>query len=92
MSWDDNYDDIPDDCLHEEADIDILTGRALCHVCGHAWWASDAEIEAQATHEREYAEAVEREELARRTIRENTNSNVSRTPNADEPETTEPQR
>ncbi len=57
----DVYDDIPDDCWHEEADIDILTGRALCPVCGHAWWASDEEIEAQATYEREYAEHVERE-------------------------------
>lgn len=33
-----------DECCHEEAEIDILTGRSHCCVCGETWWVSDAEI------------------------------------------------
>lgn len=33
-----------DECLHEEYEIDILTGRATCDDCGHVWIATDAQM------------------------------------------------
>lgn len=46
-------------CLHDDADIDILSGRANCPRCGRAWWASRAEIEAQRAHEIAYQQEME---------------------------------
>ena len=42
------------DCDHVDAEIG-WEGRAVC-ICGHSWWASAEEIEAQDRHMREYAE------------------------------------
>lgn len=55
--WD-GYDDIGDEpaCDHDEFDIDILEGRAQCDRCGHAWYATSEQIEAQERHQQEYAE------------------------------------
>jgi hypothetical protein len=50
--------DPEDDCFHENADIDILVGRALCFSCGHSWWMTDKEIEAEAKFQAEYFEAM----------------------------------
>jgi hypothetical protein len=53
-----NGNDPEDDCFHENADIDILAGRALCLSCGHAWWMTKEEIEAEAKFQAEYFEAM----------------------------------
>lgn len=58
---DDPGDDYPshdpaDDCCHEEYDADILTGRATCTYCGHAWWQTTAEIRAEIERIRLYSE------------------------------------
>jgi hypothetical protein len=36
-----------DPCERESHDIDILTGRALCLSCGHAWWLTSEELRAE---------------------------------------------
>lgn len=38
--WDD---DGKRPCDHDDYDLDILTGRATCNMCGDRWWASDVE-------------------------------------------------
>lgn len=38
---------LPDDCDHWDAAIDILTGRATCYECGHTWYLTAADIEAE---------------------------------------------
>lgn len=42
-------------CDHEERDVDILTGRATCWLCGHRWSVTDDELrrmaEAQAAYD-----------------------------------------
>lgn len=48
MCWDHDTDDDYDDqreCDHDDAVLDILTGRMHCYDCGETWWASDAEKE-----------------------------------------------
>lgn len=52
----DEYDDRDDDvCDHEDYEVDILTGRAHCWVCGERWWQTSEELkrslEAQATYD-----------------------------------------
>lgn len=43
--YDDYYDDDPEPCDHDQyANIDILTGRALCLSCGHAWWLTAEQL------------------------------------------------
>ena len=43
-----DYGDEPEDeCDHEDYEVDILTGRATCNMCGHSWWQSPEEIEAE---------------------------------------------
>jgi hypothetical protein len=37
--------DEEDDCIHEDYEIDILTGRATCDGCGETWTASDAQMQ-----------------------------------------------
>lgn len=54
-----DYDE--DDCDHQFADIDILEGRGHCPFCGHTWYLSCEEIQAEAQHQAEYAQAVEDE-------------------------------
>lgn len=39
--WADDADDRA--CDHDDYDLDILTGRATCNMCGERWWASDIE-------------------------------------------------
>jgi hypothetical protein len=70
-SWKDGYDawktrepdygdDEPeDDCYHEDYEADILTGRATCNRCGHAWWQTKEELEAEQRREAEYQIWVE---------------------------------
>ena len=54
-------DDAPEDaCDHDQADIDILIGRGSCH-CGHTWWLSSEEIQAELRFMAEYAEHVAEE-------------------------------
>lgn len=50
------YDRESDFCTHEEYDSDILTGRATCASCGHTWWQSAEEIEAEIERIRRYDE------------------------------------
>ena len=35
-----------EECVHEDYEIDILTGRATCDDCGHHWFATDAQMKA----------------------------------------------
>jgi hypothetical protein len=58
---DEDYYDAADGCDHEDADQDILTGRAHCHRCGHAWWMTSGEINAALRHHAEYEEWAWRE-------------------------------
>lgn len=56
----DDFDEEPVcDCTEYEIDWE---GRATCLCCNEHWWASSAEIEAQARHEAEYAQWVEEQE------------------------------
>jgi hypothetical protein len=53
-----DYDyDEDDPCDHDEYDVDILTGRAHCWRCGHAWWLSSQELRAELKFQCEAAEA-----------------------------------
>jgi len=47
------YDDAPD-CDHEDYDADILTGRAICNRCGHVWWQTEEEHEAECQRQTVY--------------------------------------
>lgn len=53
--FDDRYPE--EECFHENADVDILVGRALCLSCGHSWWMTDKELEAEIKFQAEYFEA-----------------------------------
>lgn len=53
---DDEYDDDPDPCDHEEYEIDILDGRARCDRCGERWHATQEQIEAEIERIRLYQE------------------------------------
>lgn len=63
--WDDEPDYEPepdyDACEHEEYEIG-WDGRAMCHRCGYAWWATSEQIAAEAEHQRAYAEWVAEQE------------------------------
>jgi hypothetical protein len=42
--WDFDIEDDGDfDCDHDAYDVDILTGRAECQMCGHRWFLDEAE-------------------------------------------------
>lgn len=56
---DDRDDDA--DCWHEEYDIG-WEGSAMCLRCGHMWWATKEQMEAQQEHERQYQEWVAQQE------------------------------
>lgn len=43
-----------DECYHEDYDIDILTGRAHCHICGEPFWPTDDDIRALRRQEAAY--------------------------------------
>ena len=57
----DDFDE-DDGCDHDDYDADILTGRAMCHRCGHAWWQTAGEIEREARHQAAYQEWVAEQE------------------------------
>lgn len=64
---DDDYDNEPwynalddDDCYHEDADRDILSGIAVCS-CGHRWTMTGEEIRQENDHIAAYCEMQERE-------------------------------
>lgn len=61
--YDDEYDRDPceDDCDHEDYEADILSGRAMCHRCGHTWYQTQEEIEREIKHQKQYAEWERRE-------------------------------
>lgn len=65
----DYYDDDPEEdiCIHEDYEIDILTGIASCDDCGARWTATDEQyqhrIDMQAAWDRECAR-LEAEGLA----------------------------
>jgi hypothetical protein len=54
----DDFDDDPDPdfCDHEDYEPDIINGRAMCHQCGHTWWMTEAEIDAEIARIRAYDE------------------------------------
>lgn len=55
QNFSDGYEDYEeDDCDHENFDGDILTGRAMCYRCGHAWWMSSDEMKAEMRFQCEY--------------------------------------
>lgn len=63
-------DDLQDDlCDHEEADIDIFTGRLSC-TCGYSKWLSSDELEEEITMQarlyEEYHALCEKEETYER--------------------------
>jgi hypothetical protein len=59
MAWnDDDYEDDP--CDHDDYEIDILDGRCRC-MCGHSWYASDEQVNAEIERQRQYCEYEERE-------------------------------
>lgn len=63
--WDeDEYENWSEDecCDHEDYDADILTGRAMCNRCGHAWWQTDKEMAAETERIRDYYEWMEDQE------------------------------
>jgi DNA-binding NarL/FixJ family response regulator len=43
----DDYVEPGDDCLCEDAQIDLIEGRGRCPRCTRAWWLTDAEIKAE---------------------------------------------
>lgn len=45
-----------DDCDHADYSVDILIGRATCVVCGHRWYQTAEEIEADRRLQLEYDE------------------------------------
>ena len=63
-SWRDGYDawklaspyDDDDPCDHQEYEADVLTGRAICNMCGHAWWLTTEELNAEHRRIAEYGE------------------------------------
>lgn len=48
----------PEECWHENAEIDVVDGVGRCYECGHAWMASTAEIEAECRFLSEYEEQM----------------------------------
>lgn len=67
MDWNDEIDDLehelsePDPCDHEDFEVDILDGRCWCDRCGHRWYATNEQVEAQIEHQRAYDEWETRE-------------------------------
>lgn len=63
-SWKDSYDewklaspyDDGPECDHDEYEVDILDGRCWCDRCGHRWYATNEQVEAQIEHQRAYDE------------------------------------
>lgn len=53
-----------DECDHMDYDVDILTGRATCELCGHRWYQTEAQRlsreRAQASWDK-YCQEIERE-------------------------------
>lgn len=69
-SWEDGYDawktqspddEFDDECFHEEYEADF-NGRATCYQCGHVWYLSSDEIEAERRRVKAYDEMMRREE------------------------------
>jgi hypothetical protein len=51
------YDDgANDECLHEDADIDLLIGRMSCR-CGHTAWLSPAQYKRELQYQTEQMQA-----------------------------------
>ncbi len=56
--WDDHA--YEDNCMHEQAEVDILAGELHCH-CGYHRILSGDELEREIAFQAEAAEAYERE-------------------------------
>jgi len=55
-----------DTCDHEDYDADVLTGRAICNMCGHAWWQTKEDHEREMRRVAEYGEWVAEQERRQR--------------------------
>jgi len=53
-----------EDCIHMDADIDIITGQMSCRNCGIRRAATTREIEAEMKWQAEYAQQQHEEALA----------------------------
>lgn len=62
--YDDDYDPRID-CDHEHSDMDVCTGRCVCDVCGHSWYVTSEEVNAELDRRATYWEDVERDERRR---------------------------
>jgi hypothetical protein len=58
-----DYDDLPagyfdeeEHCDHDEYETDIVEGRATCVLCGHSWWQTKEEIDAEIERQNAYWE------------------------------------
>ncbi len=65
------YDDEPEDdpCDHDDYEADILSGRAMCNRCGHAWWQTTEELETELRRQAEYGEWVAEQERREKWLR-----------------------
>jgi hypothetical protein len=61
--WDDDRNPDLDDCIHEDADVDILTGEMTCHRCGFHKYLTGDEIRREAEIQAEMMEAYHQEML-----------------------------
>lgn len=68
--WDDEPydDDLPDECDHDDYEVDILSGRAECSRCPHTWYLTIDDVEREIDRIREYdawqVEQYRRDELS----------------------------
>jgi hypothetical protein len=55
--YDKDYDDeSSDECDHEDHESDIISGRASCCMCGHSWYLSNEELDAEQSRRAKYDE------------------------------------
>jgi hypothetical protein len=53
--------DKPDDCDCVDADMDLLEGRAHCHICGRSWYLTKDELLAELGYQAEQQELIAEE-------------------------------
>lgn len=56
-----DYDEPEEECWHEEYEAD-WEGRATCDRCGHSWFLTSEQIEADRAHSEAYDRYVRRDE------------------------------
>jgi hypothetical protein len=64
----DEYDDYDAerDCMHENYEIDVCTGRAECDYCPASWYLTSEQIDAELERQANYHEECEREDRRQR--------------------------